>query len=177
MKRALILIGLKACGKTSVGGLLAEALNVMFIDTDQCVESLFRVKTGAVLDCAGIVRAEGLAYFRALEKEVVANLSLSSPCVIATGGGVVLDEQNRHVLRDLGTVIYLAVSYATWLSRLKASPQPAFMDAATDTHGVFLQREPLYRALSNQIYHADGVSVAQIVGQLSQIGIGGHDGK
>ena len=88
-----------------------------------------------------------------------------------------LDEQNRHVLRNLGTIIYLAVSYTTWLSRLEASPLPAFMDAATDTHAVFLQREPLYRALSNQIHHTDGVSVAQIVEQLSQMFIGGNDGK
>jgi shikimate kinase len=100
----LVLIGFMGSGKSSVGRQTAKALGFQFFDTDQ-----------AIVERAGrqiseIFETDGEAAFRALETDVIASLGDLHGCVISTGGGAVLAERNRMLLRELGFVVCLTAS-------------------------------------------------------------------
>jgi shikimate kinase len=97
----VFLVGLMAVGKTTVGRLLADELALPFFDSDRVVEE----KAGA--DIAWIFDVEGEAGFRERECQVVDELTLRDGVVLATGGGVVLREENRRNLSTRGIVVFL----------------------------------------------------------------------
>ena len=99
--RNVFLIGLMAVGKTTVGRFLAEELGMSFFDTDRVVEE------NAGADIAWIFDVEGEAGFREREAHVVDDLTAREGVVLATGGGVVLREENRRHLAERGTVVFL----------------------------------------------------------------------
>ena len=91
-------------GKTSVGKLLARRLGKAFYDCDLEIERATGVRVPVIFDI------EGEPGFRARERKIIAELVQRSPVVLATGGGAVLAEQNRRLLKDHGTVVYLCAS-------------------------------------------------------------------
>lgn len=172
MSASLILIGFKACGKTSVGRELALRLQASFIDTDQLIEARYHVMSGVARTCPEIYRAEGGDQFRALEKAVIAALNQRElPGVIAVGGGAVLDSENAALLRQLGSFIYLSTSYSTLLMRLQAQSVPAYLqgDLETAFQSVFAEREPCYQKLADYELHTEQYSVADLADQLCEI--------
>src|SRR4051794_1958970 len=98
------LVGLMGAGKTSVGKLLARRLGKVFYDCDHEIERATGVRVPVIFDI------EGEAGFRAREGRVLTDLVQRSPVVLATGGGAVLAEQNRKLLKQHGTVVYLCAS-------------------------------------------------------------------
>ena len=103
MTGRIILIGMPAGGKTTIGAALSRALSVPLYDADALAEQT------AGRSIPAIFAAEGEAAFRALERRTLEALctETETPCVIATGGGAVLTEQNRELLRRSGTVFWL----------------------------------------------------------------------
>jgi len=99
----IVLIGYRCSGKTTVGKALASMLNMQFIDTDQAVEK----SSGRSID--QIVMRSGWAEFRALEKEIISRAAAKDKLVIATGGGVVLEQENIVQLRKNGFTVWLKV--------------------------------------------------------------------
>ncbi len=100
-KRNIVLVGMPSCGKTTVGKRLATELSKEFIDSDlEIVE-----KTGKSIP--EIFSAEGEKGFREIETQVLAELSLKQNCVIATGGGAVLNPRNVELLRENGELIFI----------------------------------------------------------------------
>ena len=97
----LILTGMPSCGKTLIGGTIAEKLNKRFFDTDKIIE-----KSENAL-CSKIINEKGEGYFRKAEKDAVKSLSSVRGAVIATGGGTVLDDENVKALRSNGIVVYI----------------------------------------------------------------------
>ena len=98
-------------GKTAVGRLLAAELGLQFFDSDAEIEN----STG--VDIAYIFEKEGEASFRHRERECIANLTRRKNIVLATGGGAVLDEENRRNLTRNGTIVYLRTSIERQLER------------------------------------------------------------
>lgn len=97
----LILIGLPASGKTTTGRTLAQRLDMPFFDCDEAIEAT------AGCSVSDIFARRGEAYFRELEHQTLETLGRKEGCVIATGGGAVLREDNRLLLRCSGTVFWL----------------------------------------------------------------------
>ena len=97
----IVLIGYRCSGKTTVGNALANMLNKRFIDTDQLVEN----RSGRSID--QIVMRSGWAQFRSLEKEIISRVVEKDNLVIATGGGVVLQEENIIQLEKNGLTVWL----------------------------------------------------------------------
>lgn len=161
----LILIGFKACGKTSVGERLARESGLAFIDTDRALEANYAEKTGQVLPCREIYTALGKIAFRALEKNVIADLAEVKNTVIATGGGVILQPENRERITQLGEVVYLSAAYETLLERIKVGPLPTFMTGDVDTEfaAIYAELEALYRMTADRIVDTEKRSVAEIV--------------
>src|SRR5208283_3854289 len=112
MAPCLILTGFMGTGKSSIAPILARRLAWTYIDSDEVLVA----RAGKSI--AAIFESEGEAQFRKLEREVIANISrhrpicpLSGnplPAVIATGGGVLMDEANYHALNHAGVIICLS---------------------------------------------------------------------
>jgi shikimate kinase len=100
-KQNLFLIGPMGAGKTTVGKQLAQVLGMEFIDSDLEIQR----RTG--VDIPTIFEFEGEEGFRRRERAVIEELTGMEGVVLATGGGAVLDEQNRRLLSSRGFVVYL----------------------------------------------------------------------
>ena len=101
MQSNLFLIGLMGSGKTTIGRMLAKKLERPFFDSDHEIEE----RTGARI--ADIFELEGEAGFRFREEKIIDELTQHEGIILATGGGAVLSERNRKILKSRGTVIYL----------------------------------------------------------------------
>src|SRR5688500_13299914 len=100
----LFLVGMMGAGKTTIGKALAKKLDRTFLDTDQEIVRRTGVAIPVIFDI------EGEAGFRTRERAMLEELSKMESIVLATGGGIVLQEENRQTLRSFGTVIYLRAS-------------------------------------------------------------------
>ena len=107
----IILVGLMGSGKSTIGRHLAKSLELEFVDSDHEIER----RTGANIPL--IFDVEGEAGFRQREKKVIDELTQRRGVVLATGGGAVLDPENRARLRERGKVIYLYATAEQLLSR------------------------------------------------------------
>jgi len=100
-KTNIVLMGMPGSGKSSVGHVLAEKMGRPFVDTDDIIIEREGMHTSKVIETKG----EG--YFRDIEEEVVKEVSKLQGYIIATGGGVVLREENMKALQQNGTIIFL----------------------------------------------------------------------
>ena len=139
--RSLYLVGMMGSGKTSTGRPLAERLGYGFVDADAVIEQ------AAGCSIPEIFKRDGEAGFRALESQVLNAISQRHSLVVATGGGVVTQQENWGLLHS-GVVIWLDVVPEQLMQRLKADStvrpllQTVDPDAALNT--LLNQRRPLY---------------------------------
>lgn len=134
-KRNLVLIGMPSCGKTTIGRLLAERTKRPLIDTDETI----RAERGASAE--EIIRASGIRAFREEERRVVRDLAASQGVLIATGGGVPLDEANVRDLKKNGVLIWLDRP----LSLLRSTSDRPLSDSADKLRALYEERVPIYR--------------------------------
>ena len=107
----IVLTGMMGTGKTAVGRYLAEQLKIPFYDLDELIEQ----ETG--LSISAIFRERGEADFRALERELVTRLCELHGCIIATGGGTIVNPDNLRRLRKHGEIICLTAAPERILER------------------------------------------------------------
>lgn len=100
-KENLVLIGMPGCGKSTIGKAIAEMLGKEFVDSDEEIVK----KQGITIP--EIFEKYGEEYFRRLESEVIAELSMKQSSVIATGGGAILNERNIDLLKENGKVVFI----------------------------------------------------------------------
>lgn len=151
----IILIGPMGAGKTSLGRRVAERLGLSFIDADQVIEQ----RTGASIPV--IFECEGEAGFRTREKAVIAELCANSGQLLATGGGAVLDPDNRTALKRAGMVVYLKTSVAQQLERVERDrnrPLLQTADPGARLHELAQQRNAIYRELADLTFDSDGLN-------------------
>jgi len=143
-----VIIGPMGAGKTTVGKRLAELRGLEFVDSDQEVER----RTG--VDIAFIFEKEGEDGFRRREKQVIAELTARPRVVLATGGGAVLDAENRQHLAGRGFVVYLHADVDQQLRRIgHASHRPLLqgVDRRETLEGLLAERDPLYREIADLV--------------------------
>ena len=151
-------------GKSSVGRRLAKKLILQFLDSDQEIER----RTGAKVTL--IFEIEGEQGFRKREKDIIDELTKKSGIVLATGGGAVLDPENRAVLANRGVVIYLRTGLAQLVRRtFRDSKRPLLM---TDNPAKKLQelleiRGPLYEDMADLIIDTDQRPLQSIVDEIA----------
>ncbi|WP_193165851.1 shikimate kinase AroK [Microbulbifer hainanensis] len=152
MNRSIFLVGPMGAGKSTIGKLLAAQLQLPFADSDKVLEE----RTGA--DIPWIFDVEGEAGFRRRESEVLRDLCAGPTQVVATGGGIVLLEENRQLLSQQGQVVYLQASIEQLLERTsKNSNRPLLQVPNPRTRIVELveERDPLYRQVADIICDTD----------------------
>ncbi len=133
----IILIGMPGCGKTTIGRLLAELTKRRFIDIDEAIES----KTHKKIE--NIFSDDGEKFFRTLETEILADVCKQSGLIIAAGGGTVTADENKDLLRQNSTVVFLMRS----LGDLPAEGRP--VTKAKGVQLIYQERISLYRAWSD----------------------------
>jgi shikimate kinase len=159
----IFLVGLMGAGKTTIGKQLARALNKQFVDSDREIEN----HTGASIPL--IFELEGEAGFRKREREMIDQLTQRHDTVLATGGGAVLNEDNRHWLRERGVVIYLHATVEQLLERTRMDRNRPLLQ--TEDPGAKLRelmevRDPLYRGVADIVIDTGDTSVRQVVQDL-----------
>ena len=161
----LFLVGLMGAGKTTVGKLLSKHLGKRFIDADHEIEQRTGVKISVIFELEG---EEG---FRAREEVVIGDLTQQADIVLATGGGAILREANRHALRDRGTVIYLRASADDLWRRTrndKNRPLLQTENPRAKLQELLNQRDPLYRETAHLIVDTGEQNVQKLVRHLEQ---------
>jgi shikimate kinase len=149
----LILCGMPASGKSTIGKKAAEELGGLFVDTDRLLEKAFYEETSLFFSCREIYQKIGEAQFRILEKKIISDLKDLNHTVISVGGGSVCEASNCCLLRSLGWVVYLKTPVEVLWSRLVERGIPAFVDQLDPKKTFFemaLKRFPLYEQLAHQ---------------------------
>ncbi len=165
MRRNIFIVGPMGAGKTTVGKRLAELRGMEFLDSDQEVEARCGV------DISYIFEKEGEAGFRKREKQVIAELTARSNIVLATGGGSILDPENRRNLAANGLVVYLHASINQQFQRTaRCENRPLLQtgDRREVLVKLFTERDPLYRKIADLVLESDGHNARSLVRQIEQ---------
>ncbi|HKJ97510.1 MAG TPA: shikimate kinase [Desulfotignum sp.] len=144
-----VLIGYRCCGKSSVGKVLADIMSCDFVDTDKVVEHRYKATVSK------IVADKGWEFFRQAETAVLKEVMSKKNQVIATGGGIVLAEENQALITDSGCAVWLFADVKTIVKRLAADMQnkasrPRFTSKSLfiETRNTLAQRLPVYEKLA-----------------------------
>ncbi|WP_215778705.1 MULTISPECIES: shikimate kinase [unclassified Paludibacterium] len=159
------LVGLMGAGKTTVGRALARKAEKTFYDSDQEIEARTGVRVATIFDIEGEPR------FREREACVIADLVKLDNIVLATGGGAVLKEQNRRLLAQHGTVIYLRANIDDLLTRTQLDrnrPLLRTADPRARLASLFEERDPLYREIADLVIDTTQQNVNTLVGHLEE---------
>lgn len=166
MKRApnLILVGPMGAGKSCIGRHLASSAGLRLIDLDREIER----RAGANINA--IFEQEGEAGFRRRECLALAELLAIDGVLVATGGGVVLDADNRRLLCERGFVVHLHAEPATQLARLAGDTTRPLLqrdDPGAVLRELAMQRAPLYAQVADLRFATDGLDATEVAAQLA----------
>ncbi len=159
----IYLVGLMGAGKTTVGRQLAKRLGRTFYDSDHEIVE----RTGVPIPT--IFEIEGEEGFRRREAQTIADLTSGTDIVLATGGGVVINPDNRTRLRETGWVVYLNVPPAMLFERTRHDrnrPLLRVPDPLAKLEELHRQRDPLYREAAHLVVDGSHLVAAGIVQHL-----------
>lgn len=161
MMKNIVLIGFMGSGKTTVGKSLEEKTDMTFVDTDELIEAYEGCKISEVF------ADKGEAYFRRLENETLKNLLESADDkIISTGGGIITNQDNIPLLKQLGKVYYLKIKPETVVKRLEGDKtRPLLMgeNKLVKVEQLMSGRKELYEMAADKTIDTDYLSVNEIV--------------
>ena len=153
-------------GKTTVGKILANELFLDFYDTDAKIEE----KTGVSIDW--IFDIEGEEGFRKRETEVLKEMVASNSIVLATGGGIVITEENRELLASRGTVFYLHTPLKTQIERTskdKDRPLLKNQDPAKILSELQESRLSFYEEVADYIIETENKTGSEVANEIIKL--------
>ena len=160
----IILVGAMGSGKTTIGRRLAEKLKVDFYDADHEIID----KTGVSID--HIFDLEGEEGFRIRESKVLKELCNRSNIVLATGGGAVILEENRLIIKKTQSVIYLLSSVDQILRRTAKSKIRPLLENSTNRRktisNIIDSRDSLYREVATIIINTNGKKMNEVIKEI-----------
>ncbi|MEQ4576832.1 MAG: shikimate kinase, partial [Gammaproteobacteria bacterium] len=142
----LVMVGPMGAGKSCIGRRLAERFGLQFVDVDQAIVEHAGASIPAIFDHSGE------AGFREHERTVLARILAGDGQLVSTGGGAVLDADNRRRIRERGFVVYLSVGVETQLERLardRSRPLLQRDDREQVLRDLAQVRAPLYREVAD----------------------------
>jgi len=159
----IFLVGMMGAGKTTVGRALATRMKREFVDTDRLLVD----RTGVPV--ATVFEIEGEEGFRRRESAILREVCEHDERVVATGGGIVLAEENLAVMRGAGTVVYLRARIESLWERTRhdsSRPLLATTNPRERLAELLKQREPLYRAAAHIVVDSGPQSAATLVNRV-----------
>lgn len=161
----VILIGFMGCGKTTVGIRLSYRIRRVLEDTDKRIER----EQGTII--SEIFAQKGEEYFRELETDLLQRLAKEDyQRVISTGGGLPMREENRNLLRQIGTVVYLRIKPESVYERLKndtTRPLLQCEDPLSKIKDLMAQRAPLYEEAAHIIVDVDDKNMEEVLESIT----------
>jgi shikimate kinase len=136
-------MGFKHVGKSVIGQVLAQRLNLPYYELDAAIESLYQQRTGQVATCRQIVADNGEAFFRNLETEALQYTLGRVAGVVALGGGAVMADTNRSLIRA-HIPVHITAPKDTVRKRVTAAAWPQ----AAHFEEIWQERDPVYRQLA-----------------------------
>ncbi len=165
----ITLIGYRGTGKSTIAAPLATRLGWEWIDADAELEN----RDGQSISDMFVTQGE--AYFRKLERDIIAELLRRDSLVIAAGGGSILNPQTREEMKSAGPVIWLQASIDTIERRIggdaktaKRRPDLTASGGRDEIIQLLNQREPLYRECATVEFNTDDASADEIVDRILQ---------
>lgn len=137
-EKNIVLIGMPGCGKTTIGKLLAERLNMKFLDIDEYIEE---TTAKSITD----IFKDGENVFREIEREAVKEVSKRKFIVISTGGGVVKSFTNIERLKENGIIIFINRSVEDIISDVDTSERPLLKNGKGKIYALYNERYSLYK--------------------------------
>lgn len=165
-KRNIYLVGPMGAGKSTIGRVLAAELHLNFRDSDRVIEE----RTGA--NIPWIFDMEGEEGFRDRESTVLAELAKEQNIVIATGGGIVLRESNRAIMKASGYVCYLTASIDQLVERTARDKKRPLLQVDNPRQRIIdllAMRDPLYRDAADFIINTDKRSPKVVAQEISSL--------
>jgi len=163
----IILVGPMGSGKTTIGRRLSERLSLDFFDSDHEIVN----KTGVSID--HIFDVEGEKGFRTRESDVLKKLCNMPNIVLATGGGAVILEENREVIKKASSVIYLSSSVDQILRRTAKSKTRPLLEKSNNRRKtiteIVVARDPLYRDVSSHIIDTNGKKLNEVIDEIIEV--------
>ncbi len=163
LSRPVFFVGFMGAGKTSVSRKLARMCRLSLVDMDVYLE---RREGKKIKD---IFQESGEDGFRAIEADVLRELTASNPGLVSCGGGVVKLAENREVLKREGFVVYLRISADEAKLRIgDTSTRPLFQDIE-GARALLAERDPLYTQVANLVVETSGKTIPRIANIVRKV--------
>ena len=162
----IFFVGLMGAGKTTIGKLLAKTLKKTFYDTDHEIEKKLGVKVSVIFELEG---EEG---FRKRETQMINELTNKKDIILATGGGAVLSEENRRLLKERGKVIYLNAKPQHLAKRMAFDKDRPLLQQGNmlDTlNNLYKERHPLYLGVSSFVVDTGQQKTQTIINKIEAL--------
>jgi shikimate kinase len=158
----IILIGMPGAGKSTVGVLLAKRLGYNFVDTDLILQTEKRCRLQSIISEYGLER------FKALEEEVVCNLS-TSHSVVATGGSVVYSARAMAKLKRLGKLVYIDIPLKELQKRVNDMDTRGLVIGPGESYEhLYTERLPLYKKYAEITIEGGGLTVEAVAAAIDE---------
>lgn len=163
-KKNIVLIGFMGCGKSTIGVRLSYRLRRCLTDTDKMIE---RREGRSISD---IFARDGEVYFRGLETQVLGELAQNAHHqIISLGGGTPIKEENRSLMKEIGTVVYLRIQPETVYERLKNDTTRPLLQGENPLQKIrdlLGQRASVYEECADMIVDVDKLDINEVVNKI-----------
>lgn len=157
MKNNIVMIGMPGAGKSTIGVILAKALNYHFLDSDLVIQE----RENRLL--REIIAEEGLDRFVEIEEEINASIEVEKT-VIATGGSVVYGPKAMKHFKKTGTIVYIRLSYEAVLKRVgNPKKRGVVLREGQSFQDLYEERCPLYEKYADVVVEADGLEIGELL--------------
>jgi len=165
LPQKIVLVGPMGAGKSTIGRLVSKQLNIPFKDTDHVIEE----RCGA--DIPWIFDVEGEDGFRQRETSVLKDLMNETCLVLATGGGIILSQENRNLLKQADRVVYLLADAEHLVRRTDKDKKRPLLQVANPRQKIIellIERDPLYREVATHIVTTDTRSPKLVAREITK---------
>jgi len=160
----IYLIGMMGSGKSTVGQLLSDKININFLDMDQELERLMDMSIKMIFSEYGEKR------FRMIESTFFREISKAEQLIYATGGGIILEKSNRKIIKD-GVAIFLDCSIEQLINRVKNDKKKRPLlnsNIKNNIMDIYNKRYTLYKECAHHTIDTTGLNSNQVIKEIMQ---------
>lgn len=163
LKKTVVLVGMMGAGKTAVGNALARRIGVPFLDSDE------EIVAAANMSIAEIFERDGEAFFRRKESQVIGRLLETERCILSTGGGAFLREENRALIAARGVSVWLNADLDLLWQRVRHKTTRPLLRTANPRATLaelYHERVPFYQKATLSVAAHASYSVDEMAGAV-----------